>query len=363
MTRELQHGTHIGLANLVGNTPVTRIDEPFTTAGEGFWAKLECYNPGGGMKDRPALHMVAAARERGDLLPGARIVESTSGTLGLGLAMASMVYGHPLTVVTDPGLEPIVVQMLTAYGAEVDVVTEPCPVGGWQQARKDRVAERLAQDPTAWCPDQYSNPDNVAGYEQLGLELAHQLGEIDVLVCSVGTGGHSKGVGRTLRRFNPGLEIVGVDTIGSTIFGQPAQQPRLMRGLGSSIFPENVDYDLFSEIHWVAPNEAVWACRELAANHYVSGGWSVGAVSLVAGWVARTRGADTRVAAIFPDGMQRYFATIYDDEYCERHGLLGRPPAESPVTLDDPFSEQVARWTRCPNPQDPKATIDDLGAE
>lgn len=341
---------------LVGNTPVVRISDPFghgTDRSAGFWAKLESFNPGG-MKDRPALHMVARARERGELAPGARIIESSSGTLGLGLALAGIVYGHPVTVVTDPGLEKIVVQMLTAYSADVDVVTQAHPIGGWQQARRDRVAALLAADPTAWCPDQYNNPDNVAAYESLATELAGQVGRIDVLVCSVGTGGHSKGVGQVLRQLNRDIEIVGVDSIGSTIFGQPAA-PRLMRGLGSSIFPGNIDYPMFDEVHWVAPAEAVWACRKLAATHYATGGWSVGAAALVADWLARTRPADTRIAAIFPDGPQRYYGSIYDDEYCRAHDLLGRAPAHVPLTIEDPLATTAAQWTRCGHPVDPAA--------
>lgn len=174
---------------LVGGTPVLRIEEPFAEHGRGFWAKLEGFNPGG-MKDRPALHMVERARAREELAPGARIIESTSGTLGLGLALAGIVFGHPVTLVTDPGLEPILRQMLAAYGAQVDVVSDPHPVGGWQQARRDRVRTLLERDEAAWCPDQYSNPDNVTGYSSLGVELIAQLRHIDVLVCSVGTGGH-----------------------------------------------------------------------------------------------------------------------------------------------------------------------------
>src|SRR5690625_4918620 len=193
---------------LVGNTPVLRISAPLTSTGRGFWAKLEGFNPGGSMKDRPALHMVERARSRGLLRAGARIVESTSGSLGLGLALAGMTYGHPVTVVTDPGMEPIVQNMLRAYGADVDVVTEAHPVGGWQQARKDRVAQLLAADPDAWCPDQYSNPDNIDAYRSLALELVDQLGRIDVLVCSVGTGGHSAGVSRVRLWYNPNLKVI-----------------------------------------------------------------------------------------------------------------------------------------------------------
>lgn len=261
---------------LVGNTQVMWVGAPFGTDDHGFWAKLEGSNPGG-IKDRPALHMVECARARGDLRPGARIIESTSGTLGLGLALAGQVYGHPVTLVTDPGMEPIMQRMLAAYGVTIEVVGRPHPTGGWQQARKDRVAELMTADPRAWNPDQYSNPDNVDAYRPLAHELLDQLGKVDVLVCSVGTGGHSAGVARVLRGYNPDLKLTGVDTVGSTIFGQPAAGNRLMRGLGSSIYPRNVDYPAFAEVHWVAPAEAVWACRTLASTYYSSGGWSVGA--------------------------------------------------------------------------------------
>lgn len=338
-------------AGLVGDTPVLWIGEPFTAARRGFWAKLEGHNPGG-IKDRTALHMVRAARERGELAPGARVIESTSGTLGLGLALAGATYGHPVTVVTDPGMEPLMTGLLTAYGAEVDLVTAPHPEGGWQEARRRRVAELLAAEPGAWCPDQYNNPDNVAAYAPLAHELLAQLGRIDTLVVSVGTGGHSAGVASVLRDYFPALRVVGVDTTGSTIFGQPAA-PRLMRGLGSSIYPRNVDYGLFDEVHWVAAPEAVWAARRLARDHYASGGWSVGAVALVARWLARTLPPEDRIVAIFPDGPQRYVGTVFDDGYCARHRLLGAVPADDPDEISASRERTVTRWTRCAHVVDP----------
>ncbi|MFD5318526.1 PLP-dependent cysteine synthase family protein [Streptomyces sp. NPDC127098] len=349
------------LPGLVGNTPLLRIAEPFTPTGRGFWAKLEGFNPGG-IKDRTALHMVERARARGELRPGGRVIESTSGTLGLGLALAGLVYGHPVTLVTDPGLERSLTRLLTAHGAEVDVVSEPHPAGGWQQARRDRVRLLLARHPGSWCPDQYHNPDNVSAYTPLALELASSLGHIDVLVCSVGTGGHSAGISRVLRQLYPELTVVGVDTVGSTIFGQPAR-PRLMRGLGSSIHPSNVAYEHFSEVHWVAPAEAVWTCRRLAASHYATGGWSVGAVALVAGWFARTRPAEARVVAVFPDGPQRYLDTVYHDDYCAAHGLLDAPPAAEPETVDRQDEKEATRWTRCAHVTDPLGRHDDEEGE
>ncbi|MFJ2740822.1 PLP-dependent cysteine synthase family protein [Streptomyces sp. NPDC087440] len=338
-------------AALVGDTPVLWVGAPFTADGRGFWAKLEGRNPGG-IKDRTALYMVERARERGDLLPGARIVESTSGTLGLGLALAGIVHGHPVTVVTDPGMEPLVSGLLTAYGADVHTVRVPHPVGGWQQARRDRVGELLAAHPDAWCPDQYHNPDNVHAYAPLAHELVAQLGRIDALVVSVGTGGHSAGVASVLRRYFPALKVVGVDTCGSTIFGQQAT-PRLMRGLGSSIHPRNVDHSLFDEVHWVAAGEAVWAARALARSRYASGGWSVGAVSLVAKHLAATLPAESRIAAVFPDGPHRYTGTVYDDAWCRAHHLLDRLPAEAPDEIGHPGERAVTRWTKCRTVTDP----------
>ncbi|MEV7753208.1 PLP-dependent cysteine synthase family protein [Streptomyces griseofuscus] len=340
-------------AGLVGGTPVLWIGAPFTASDRGFWAKLEGHNPGG-IKDRTALHMVRAARERGPLAPGAPLIESTSGTLGLGLALAGATYGHPVTVVTDPGMEPLMTGLLTAYGAEIDVVDTPHPHGGWQEARRRRVTELLALRPDAWCPDQYSNPDNIAAYAPLAHELLAQLGRIDTLVVSVGTGGHSAGIGSVLRGYFPDLRIVGVDTTGSTIFGQPAG-PRLMRGLGSSIHPRNVAYGLFDEVHWVAAPESVWAARRLARHHYATGGWSVGAVALVARWLARTTPPEHRIATVFPDGPERYVGTVFDDPYCHRHDLLGHPPADDPDEIGDPRERTVTRWTRCTRVADPLA--------
>ena len=340
------------IAAAVGGTPLVWI--PLEPGGDrGFWAKSEGANPGG-VKDRGALHMVERARARGDLAPGAPIIESTSGTLGLGLALAGITYAHPVTLVTDPGLEPSMRHLLSAYGARLDIVAEPHPDGGWQRARRERVERHLRTTAGAWCPNQYDNPDNADAYLGLGRELAGQLGRVDVLVAAVGTGGHSAGAARALRASCPGLYLIGVDSIGSTIFGQPART-RLMRGLGSSIHPRNVDYPAFGEVHWVAPAEAVASARALAAQHYLTGGWSVGAVALVAAWAARTRAAGTRIAAIFPDGPGRYTRTVFDDEYCAEHDLLGLPVPTDPQQIRRPADAEVTSWTRCTTVIDPRA--------
>ena len=198
------------LLGLLGRSPVTRIDTPLPHPHGGFWAKLECLTAGG-MKARGAVSMLRAARERGELRPGAVVVESTSGTLGLGLAFACNVFRHPVVLIVDDELEPSMRALLLAYGARLEVVDRPHPAGGWQQARLDRLHAVLREFPDVYWPDQYSNPDNPAGYADLATELVEQLDPVDVLVCSVGTGGHSAGMIRELRRYWPDVRLIGVD--------------------------------------------------------------------------------------------------------------------------------------------------------
>ncbi len=341
------------LLDLVGKTPLARITTPLPHPHGGFWAKLECLGAGG-MTARAAVSMLRAARARGLLRPGAPVVESTSGTLGIGLAFAGQALGHPVVLVVDDELEPGMRALLAAHGARLEVVRHPHPVGGWQQARLDRLRAVLADLPGGYWPDQYNNPDNPAGYASLARELVEQVDRVDVLVCSVGTGGHSAGVVDELRGHWPGVRLIGVDAVGSTIFGQPAL-PRLMRGLGSSVYPRNVAYHQFDEVHWLGPVEVVDSCRRLARDCFVSGGWSTGAVALVAAWAARVE-PGASVVTIFPDGAHRYLDTIFDDRFCRERGLLGRPCAH-PLEVADPSATTVSEWARCRAVPDPLARV------
>ncbi|MCP2317753.1 cysteine synthase A [Nocardia amikacinitolerans] len=333
------------LLGLVGGTPVV----PIPAGASSYLAKLEAASIAG-MKARAAVSMLSAARARGELAPGATVIESTSGTLGLGLALAGKALGHPVVLVVDDELEPEMRALFTAFGVGLEVVDEPHPEGGWQRARLDRLAELLDATPGAYWPDQYDNPDNAAGYADMAHELLEQVDHADVLVAGIGSGGHCAGLTRVLRAHWPSLRVIGVDSVGSRIFGQPAR-PRLMRGLGSSILPRNVAYDDFDEVHWVGAAEAVASCRRLAADVGLAGGWSTGATSLVAAWIAR-REPDARVLTVFPDGPHRYLRSIYDDEWCRGNGLLG-PTVTEPVELPTPDAEEARGWARCAVVRDP----------
>lgn len=343
------------LLGLLGRTPLARVTTGLPCPHPGFWAKLEGLGAGG-MKARAAVAMLLGARERGELPPGAPVVESTSGTLGIGLAFAGQALGHPVVLVGDTELEPSMRRLLRTYGVRLELVDRPAAEGGWQAARLARLRRLLTELPGAYWPDQYNNPDNVAGYASLAAELATALDHLDILVCSVGTGGHSAGVIGPLRRHWPRLRLIGVDATGSTIFGQPART-RLMRGLGSSIHPRNVAYDAFDEVHWVGPAESADACRRLAAGNFVSGGWSTGAAALVAAWAARVHPGAV-VATVFPDGPQRYLHSVFDDDFTTAHGLDLDRAATRPVEIPHPRAAEATGWTRCRTVTDPLTPAD-----
>lgn len=340
----------------VGHSPLVRISTPVPQQHPGYFAKIEALGFGG-LKARSALSMLLGARQRGELREGTRIVESTSGTLGIGLLYVAQSLGHPVTLVVDRELEPTMRNLLQALGATLEIVDRPHPEGGWQQARLDSLRLILAAEDNIYWPNQYDNPDNAIGYNGLADEIigafaAAGTGRADVLVCSVGTGGHSSGVGLRLRQMWPELRIIGVDALGSRIFGQPATH-RVMRGLGSSVHPGNVRYDIFDEVHWVGPREAVHACRRLARDGFHTGGWSTGAAAVVAGWAANQWPGT--VVTIFPDGPDRYLRTIFDDDWCRRRHLLD-PPRTHPHEIED-CHVPTACWTRCQSVRQPRGII------
>ncbi|MGW6427343.1 PLP-dependent cysteine synthase family protein [Nocardia sp. NPDC055053] len=337
------------LLQLIGGTPSV----PIYTGKSWYTAKLEAASIAG-MKSRAAVSMLRAAADRGELAPGATIIESTSGTLGLGLALAGKALGHPVLLVVDDELEPDLRSLFSAFDVALDVVTEPHPTGGWQRARLDRLAELLTATPGAYWPDQYDNPDNAGGYRAMAEEILDQVDAVDVLVASIGSGGHCAGLTRVLRTRWPRLRVIGVDAVGSRIFGQPDRR-RLMRGLGSSILPRNVAYADFDEVHWVGATETVASCRRLAAATGIAGGWSTGAAALVADWVAE-REPRSRVLTVFPDGPHRYLRTIYDDDWCRANELLGTP-ATAPTTIATPDSAEARDWARCSVVRDPAAEV------
>ncbi|WP_420124967.1 PLP-dependent cysteine synthase family protein [Longimicrobium sp.] len=296
----------------------------------------------------PARYIVRKAREEGKLRPGAVIAETSSGTFGLSLAMVARLHGHPVELVSDPSIEPPLRRRLEDLGATVHIVSDPGPSGAFQIARLELLERILADNPDAFCPRQYTNPQNPASFAPCAEHLARAAGTVDCLVGPVGSGGSLCGTASALRGFSPGLSVVAVDTHHSVIFGL-TEGRRTLRGLGNSLVPPNVDHAAVDLVHWVGAAQAYHATRRLHAEHAVFMGPTSGAAFLVADWHARTH-PDSLTAVILPDEGYRYQDTVYDNAWLEEKGLrLDAPPA-GPVEWDRPHdgTEPWAyyRWGR-----------------
>jgi cysteine synthase len=300
------------------------------------------------MKLLPARFIIRKALEQGELAPGALIAETTSGTFGLSLAMVARLHGHPLTLVSDPSIDAPLRRRLEDLGAHVQILRDPGPTGAFQRARLEALERVLEENPGSFCPRQYSNPHNPASYAPCAEQLAHAAGAVDCVVGPVGSGGSLCGISSYLRLIFPELSVVGVDTHRSVIFGQ-SDGRRMLRGLGNSIVPPNVDHSAFDLVHWVGAAEAFRAARELHREHALFMGPTSGAAFLVADWWAREN-PDAMAAVVLPDEGYRYQDTVYDDAWIEANGLrLDRLPRH-PVEWDHPHDGRdpwaFYRWDR-----------------
>ncbi|MFF2378427.1 pyridoxal-phosphate dependent enzyme [Streptomyces xiamenensis] len=330
--------------DVVGNTPLVRLRTD-AAPDVGVYAKLELHNLFG-MKDRAARNIILTARRIGTLAPGATIVESSSGTMALGVALVGTSLGHPVHIVTDPRIDPITLAKLRALGCTVDIV-DAMSDQGWQGTRLERLREVLDTEPGAFWPQQYGNPDNPAAYRALADEILQDLGSLDVLVGAVGSGGSLTGTARALRAVLPDLFVVGVDCVGSALFDQPDRPGRLQSGLGNSLMPGNLDRRMLQEIHWLNDHEAFAATRDLAREQQIFAGNTSGSVYRVLCDLARRSPAGTRIVGILPDRGDRYADSIYSDRYWDEHrlGELSRARESEPVDYGVP----VHSWSRAVN--------------
>jgi S-sulfo-L-cysteine synthase (3-phospho-L-serine-dependent) len=295
------------------------------------------------MKLLPAHFILDRARDEGLLGPGSVVIETSSGTFGLALAMLCNLRGYRLIIVSDPAIEPPLQRRMEDLGTRVEIVRDPSPVGGFQQARLERMAEMRAANPGSFCPSQYDNPHNPGAYAPLAELLAESLGKVDCLVGTVGSGGSMCGTSNYLRLLFRELISVGIDTHGSVLFGQPDQKKRLLRGLGNSLMPQNLDHTVFDEVHWVMAAEAFAATRELHRRHALYLGPTSGAAYLVAQWWARQNPSET-VVCLFPDEGYRYQDTVYDDAWLRANNAWLPSLPDAPRQVARP-QEICAEWS------------------
>ena len=307
---------------LVGDTPLVRLDRLTAGLAPTVLAKVEYFNPGGSVKDRIALRMIEAAEKSGALRPGGTIVEPTSGNTGVGLAIAAIDRGYRCVFVCPDKVSQDKIAVLRAYGAEVVVCPSLAPD---HPDSYYSVSDRLAQEiEGAWKPDQYANPDNPAShYHSTGPEIWEQTeGRVTHFVAGIGTGGTISGTGRYLKDISDGrVRIVGADPEGS-VYSGGSGRPYLVEGVGEDIWPRTYDTEVCDEIIAVSDKESFLMTRRLAREEALLVGGSCGLAVVAALEVARRADPDDVIVVLLPDGGRGYLAKIFSDEWMADHGFL-----------------------------------------
>src|SRR5256884_6667304 len=311
--------------DLVGGTPIVRLDRLSPRGHARILAKLEYLNPGGSVKDRIGLAMIEQAERDGKLKPGGTIVEPTSGNTGVGLAIAAAGKGYRCIFGMPDKMSQEKISMLRAYGAEV--VITPTAVDHDSPESYYSVSSRLAEEiPGGFKPDQYSNMANPqAHYDVTAPEIWEQTGgELDAIVISVGTGGTISGVGRFFKERKPEVMIVGVDPEGSVYTAQDERDvhPYLVEGIGKDSWPKTMDPDVVDEWIRVSDRDSFLTARRLAREEGILAGGSAGTTIWAALRIAERLGPDAQILTIIPDTGRNYLSKFYDDNWMLDHGFL-----------------------------------------
>lgn len=310
------------ILELVGDTPLVRLDRLFPDSRALVLGKLEAANPGGSTKDRVAVSLVDAAERDGRLKPGGRIVEPTSGNTGVGLAIVAARRGYRCTFTVPDKVAAEKIALLRAYGAEVVVC--PTNVEADDPRSYYSVAREIAQaDPSAFHPDQYSNPANPAAhFATTGPEIwAQTAGKVTHFVAGAGTGGTLGGIGRYLKSQNPGVRVVAADPVGSVYSGGGAE-PYLVEGIGEDFWPANWDGEIVDEIVPVSDAESFAWVRRAAKQEGILVGSSCGAALACAARVAAEAEDGDVIVVLLPDGGRGYLSKVYDDTWMRVHGFI-----------------------------------------
>jgi len=289
-----------------------------------------------------ARHVIREAIRNNILLDDGHVFESTSGSMGLGLAFACREFGFPLTIVGDPLIDESIRPKLEALGAHVVIVDFPLPEGGFQRARLNKLRELMSHNHAAFWPQQYDNPLAVKAYETVAPAIAESVSDLEYLVAPTGTGASGTGLARALNNLGCSAHLVAVDTHYSVLFGQPDKK-RLLRGLGNSIIPKNLDYSLVDQCHWVSAAEAFYMTNLLFKERLLDVGPTSGAAYIVANWLAKEY-PRKKIVFTCPDSGERYWQTIYRPKWLALQGVLINEVSQQPKLVEHP-NDGMEQWS------------------
>ena len=330
---------------LVGNTPLVKLNTIVADFPGTYIAKLECFNPGQSSKDRIALYIIEEAEKKGILKPGDTIIETTSGNTGFSIAMVSIIKGYDciLAVSSKSSLDKI--DMLKSMGAKVYVC--PAHVKADDPRSYYEVAKRLHKEieGSVYINQYFNSLNTEAHYKTTGPEIWNQTqGKITHLVACSGTGGTISGTAKFLKEQNPNIKIIAVDAYGSVLkkyhetreFDANEIYPYRIEGLGKNLIPTETNFDIIDEFIKVADEESAHSARELAQTEGLFAGYTSGAVIQAVKQLNETSTfkSDDIVVLIFPDHGSRYMSKVYNDQWMEDQGFFDSPLKNTPNPIE-----------------------------
>jgi cystathionine beta-synthase len=333
------------ILELIGNTPLIKLNKISNGLTGNFYAKVEAFNPGHSTKDRIALYIIEEAEKRGILKPGDTIVETTSGNTGFSLAMVSIIKGYDCILAVSSKSSKDKIDMLRTMGAKVYIC--PANVSADDERSYYNVAKRLHEETKGSVYiNQYFNDLNVdAHYNSTGPEIWEQTnGQITHLVACSGTGGTISGTARFLKEQNPNIKILGVDAFGSVLkkyhetkeFDNDEIYPYRIEGLGKNLIPSATDFDIIDEFMKVSDEESAHTTRELAKKEGLFVGYTSGAAFQAIRQYEEAGFFDenSNVVVIFPDHGSRYMSKVFSDDWMSEQGFFDTKNQEAAQKIE-----------------------------